>query len=162
MLADVDLSEYSSHLQVIEALPEPEGMGAVACNIRSPESLLLRLDHDLSPRWGLLTAIDVIGAHHTDVTRDGRQEIICGGFGRARDNRTAPLRTALHVMTDAGEPLYWHRWEGHSHCTVCDMQEVDGTVQLLVSVGTNGGDQGRWSLAEGVEESLYIIEPNVE
>ncbi len=159
MLAEVDLSEHSSHLQVIEALPEPEGMGAVACNIRSPDSLLLRLDHDIQPLWGFLTDIDVIGAHHADITGDGRQEIICGGFGRARDNRTAPLKTALHVMTDAGEPLYWHRWQGESQCTVCDMREIDDHVELLVSVGTNGGDEGRWSLAEGSEEHLYIVRP---
>jgi hypothetical protein len=160
MVAEVDLSEHSSHLQQLMALDQPEGRELVLANIRDPHALLLLLDASLEPQWGLDLPIDVMYPHHADVTGDGREEIICGG----RDRSKTAGWCSLQVMTDAGEPLYWHRWPGAETCWVLDVADIDGDgrPEILCSVGANRGPQGRWSLPEGVDEHLYIIKPHVE
>jgi hypothetical protein len=160
MLAEVDLSEHSSHLQQIMALPQPEGPKLVLANIRDPHALLLLLDHELGPQWGLDLPIDVMHPHHADVTGDGRQEIICGG----RDREKTAGWCSLQVMTEAGEPIYDHRWPGEEICWILDVADIDGDgrPEVLCSVGANRGPHGRWSLPEGAEEHLYIIKPDVE
>ncbi|MFO8080446.1 MAG: hypothetical protein R6V07_09080 [Armatimonadota bacterium] len=160
LLAEVDLSEHSSHLQQIMALPQPEGPKLVLANIRDPHALLLLLDGNFQPQWGLDLPIDIMHPHHADVTGDGRQEIICGG----RDREKTAGWCSLQVMTDRGEALYQHRWDDGEICWVLDVADIDGDgrPEILCSVGSNRGPQGRWSLPEGAEQSLYIIKPNAE
>lgn len=160
MLAEVDLSEHSSHLQQIMALPQPEGPRLVAANIRDVHALLLLLDDGLTPQWGLDLPIEVMYPHRADMTGDGRQEIICGG----RDRQQNAGWCSLQVLSDSGEPLYWHRWHGAEICWVLDVADIDGDgrPEILCSVGDNRGPRGRWSLPHGAEEHLYIIKPYAE
>jgi len=149
----------ASHLQEITVLPRADGLALVAENIRASDSKLLFLDRDLAPRWAAQMAADMTGARHLDWDGDGEHEIVTGSNGRDLFNPNAPTTCSLQIMRADGRPLYWHRWEGETACRVLDVGDVDrdGNPELIVSVGTHGGREGRFSIHNGGDQHLYVI-----
>lgn len=150
----------ASHLQLLECLDTPDGPRLIACNIRSVDSKLLLLDGDLEVEWGLELPPDLLPPMTADWDGDGHDEIIVGGAGKERYDPDAVEECSLAILDRDGSPLYWQRWTDASLCkplAVADL-DADGAEELLVSVGENDGPEGRFSLPEGTEQHLFVVE----
>ncbi|MFO7948060.1 MAG: VCBS repeat-containing protein [Armatimonadota bacterium] len=160
-MKEADLSEFSSHLQLLMVVPRDNEPALVGCNIRARDSKLLFMDHDLSVEWALQLPPDLLPPALIDWSGDGRWEIAAGGFGRGADNQGHVNECSMQVMTQDGAPLLWHRWDGCGQATILDIADIDadGNPEMVVSVGSKDGPEGRWSLPDGAHEHLYIIGP---
>ncbi len=160
ILRRLDIPErFASHLQELRVFPSSKGTSLLAENIRSRDSKLLYFDHQFNLRWAAHAIPDLSGAHHLDWDGDGRQEIICGSHGRGLFNPEGALECSLHMMKEDGEPVYWHRWRGETMCVPLAIGDLDGNgnQEVVVSVGTKGGPEGRFSLASGHHERIMVI-----
>ncbi len=159
LVSAVDLTEYSTHLQQILVYPSEPLPKLVAANIRSPDAHLLMLNHDLSVEWALHTNPNALGLRLMDWTGDGMPEIVAGSFGRQRSNERSKAEVTLSVMTAEGSPVYQARWPNRGLCSLLDTRVVDGHPEVLSLVGSKDGPEGRFSLAEGSHNELYILRP---
>lgn len=141
----------ASHLQNITPLVQPGQRCLLAENIRSRDSKLLCLDADLQVRWAALADTDMVGVQVLDWDGDGQLEIACGSHGRDLFNREGAAACSFFVMKLDGTPLYRHDWPDDTACTPLAVIDYDGdgADEVLVGVGTHGGPEGRFSLAQG-------------
>ena len=151
--------EIASHLQLIMPMHTPDGPALVAANIRSPESMLLFLDSELKPVWGLESDADIMNPCKADWDGDGREEIITGTIGRDVHNKRGSTSCSFQVIRTDGSPICKHHWEGYTQCQPVAVGDIDGDgrPEVVVSVGDHDGPEGRWSLPEGSREHLFLM-----
>ena len=152
-------TDIASHLQQLMVLPDPDGPFLFGANIRSRDSKLLCFDSALQLVWAAQMENDMIGVHHADIDGDGREEIITGSHGRDIFSPDAAEGCSLQVMKADGTPMYQHRWPGESACGVLAVGDVDadGRQEMVVSVGSHGGPEGRFSLISGGRATLAVL-----
>jgi hypothetical protein len=153
--------ELASHLQELRILPRPDGPALVAANIRAPDSKLLCLNHELELEWSLDGPTDLNAPVFCDWDGDGRAELLCGSHGKGHFNPQGAVECGFHVVGADGAPRHWHRWRGETNATILAAGDLlgDGEPLALVSVGTAGGPEGRFSLAEGHHARLFLMGP---
>ncbi|MFP4027508.1 MAG: FG-GAP repeat domain-containing protein [Candidatus Brocadiia bacterium] len=151
--------DVASHLQWFSVLPRTNPPELIASNIRAADSKLLRLNHDLEVVWGLKLPVDLMVAGHLDWDSDGEQEIVCGGTGGDYHYKQGPEECSLHVLNRNGSPACWHKWPGHSDCfpIVIDDVDGDGREEIIATVGSHDGPEGRFSLPETEHVHLLVI-----
>ncbi len=138
------------HLQDLIFISSPDGPRLLAQNVRAPDAKTILYDQDLNPLW--VAQLGYRASMQTtkllDWTGDGTPEIATGSITNANDTQCS-----LQVMTLDGDPLYWHRWNGFPLCILTDAQED----KLLLGVGWNEGNEGRYSLPSGMSTNLISI-----
>jgi outer membrane protein assembly factor BamB len=151
--------DVASHLQQLMVLPNADGPFLLGANIRSRDSKLLCFDNAMNLAWAAQMENDMIGLRHADIDGDGQDEIITGSHGRDLLTPNAAEGCSLQVMKADGTPVHQHRWPDESECTVLAVGDVDadGRKEMVVSVGTHGGPEGRFSLVDGGSAALYVF-----
>jgi len=149
----------ASHLQELRIFEGDDGPILLAENIRDRDSKLLCFNHKLEMIWGAWTATDLYGCMSMEWDDDGEDEIVCGSHGRGLFNPRGAEECSFHVMARDGTPLYWHRWSGDTLCHPLAIADVDddGRPEAIISVGTNGGPEGRYSLSPGHSEHIFVM-----
>jgi len=150
----------SGHLQDITLIEKSASGGPylLAQNIRSENAKTTLYDQTLQPVWtaqlGYAAAMQYTKI--LDWDGDGIREIATGSVSAGMDRQCS-----LQIMDLDGSPLYWHRWNGPQFCWILDSQDFDrdDKEELLLGTGSNGGPEGRWSLAEGAQMNLFLVEP---
>ena len=156
-----------SHLQDIAILKISNGIRLVAQNIRSKDSRLIFLDKNLNILWTakLSTGVNMLGATpgynnfiYTDWNNDKEKDISIGSHGG----------TSFQVLDSHGRPLYLHQWNLPEFkstmpqiVSLLDIKDIDndGFIEQLIGMGNAGGPEGRFSLAEGSNMHLYVLDP---
>jgi hypothetical protein len=139
------------HLQDIVFISSPEGPRLLAQNIRDSDAKTILYDGALQPLW--VAELGYRAAMQTtrigDWNGDGMPEIATGSLSETHDRQCS-----LQIMDLNGTPLYWHRWSESVLCTITDVD--DG--QILLGVGSNEGQEGRYSLSPGTRMMLHIVD----
>ena len=148
----------NSHLQDIILIPSAEGPRLLAQNIRAKDSKMILYDQQFKPLWAAELSYDasMIYTVMLDWDGDGSQEIAVGSLSTGSD------LCSLQVMKLDGSPVFWNAWNDAKLCWPLDGKDIngDGSEELLLGVGSNLGNEGRYSLPEGAHMNLYIVSRN--
>ena len=153
----------ASHMQNLSVLDAPGGRRLIVENIRSRDARLLCLDSELNPLWGgwLGPERTMLGMWCVDVDGDGRPEVVGGSIARADGAGDAVNGCSFQACDCDGQPLYQHVFGDEASCSLLDVADVDGDgrPELLVSVNTPNGPEGRFSLPHGSRQHLLLMRP---
>jgi hypothetical protein len=148
----------NSHLQDIIISSSAEGPRLLAQNIRAKDSKMVMYDQQFKPLWAaeLSYAASMIYTVMLDWDGDGSQEIAVGSLSTGSD------LCSLQIMKLDGSPVFWNAWNDAKLCWPLDGKDIngDGSEELLLGVGSNLGNEGRYSLPEGTHMNLYIVSGN--
>lgn len=152
-------NRLNSHLQDIVLIPSAEGPRLLAQNIRAKDSKMIMYNQQFKPLWAaeLRYAAAMQYTVLLDWDGDGNTEIAVGSL------EAGTSACSLEVMGVDGSPLYWHGWEDQPLCWPLDAEDLDGdgSDELLLGVGRNLGDEGRYSLPDGAHMHLYVVEAHI-
>lgn len=148
----------NSHLQDIIIISSAEGPRLLAQNIRAKDSKMIMYDQQFKPLWAaeLSYAASMIYTVMLDWDGDGSQEIAVGSLSTGSD------LCSLQIMKIDGSPVFWNAWNDATLCWPLDGKDIDsdGSDELLLGVGRNLGNEGRYSLPEGTHMNLYVVSRN--
>ena len=152
--------EIASHLQNLAVFPGTDGMRLLAVNIRSRDSKLLCLDHELNVLWAAQMTNDMAGI--CTVTPNGSGSpgvIVAGSHGKVLYNPHGIEEASLQIMAADGTPIYRNCWPDETLCVPLAVGNftATGCQEILVGVGTPGEAEGRFSLADGHQMVLYVF-----
>ena len=141
----------SGHLQDLFLVPSPKKTRLLAHHIRKGDAKTVLYDADLEPQWVAQLGYDATMLHPALVDWDGDQtpEIATGSLSETGDRQCS-----VQIMELDGTPLYWHRWGGSPLCVITDAT----ADKLVLGIGWNEGNEGRYSLPTGQKMNLVILD----
>lgn len=139
------------HLQDLSLIQSPDGPRLFAQHIRDGDAKSILYDEELTPQWAAQLGYAASMQHTTliDWTGDGEPEIATGSISQTGDQQCS-----VQVMELDGTPLYWHRWGGSPLCVLTDATKS----KLVLGIGWNEGNEGRYSLPSGQHMNLVILQ----
>jgi hypothetical protein len=151
--------EQSSQISQL-GLGDIDGDGAAECVLATYEGHVVCIRAaDGGVAWKRKLPWHINNPRLLDWDGDGRPEVVTGSLGRDRFNPEGAHGCSMQVMRLDGTPLYQHCWEGEDACGPLAVGDFDGDGrdEALVAVGTHGGPEGRFSLAEGHKMHLFLV-----
>ncbi|MGM0582461.1 MAG: hypothetical protein ACQETL_17415 [Bacteroidota bacterium] len=148
--------ELKGHLQDIYLIHTDDGPNILAQNIRQENAKTTLYNRDLEPVWTTTLPdknVNIQNAKLIDWNSDGYKDIAMGSINED------DYGCSLQIMEVDGTPLYWHRWSSCKISVVTDVIDSnnDTNESVLVAVGVNEGNQGRFSLSNGHQMNLFIL-----